>query len=114
MCKNQPQKNPPESGGFDCGSTARAAPNYFCHVRFLWRLDFKRFRRLCLFIFRRRFFLRFPMGVAMTVWRHARLSSQNLDGPQVAGSISASCATTVEYKESRTSQPGKSAAALRP
>lgn len=34
---------------------------YFCHVRFLWRLAFKRFRRLCLFIFRRRFFFRLPM-----------------------------------------------------
>ena len=34
---------------------------YFCHVRFLWRFDFKRFRRLCLFIFRRRFFFRLPM-----------------------------------------------------
>jgi hypothetical protein len=30
-------------------------------VRFLWRLDFKRFLRLCLFICRRRFFLRLPM-----------------------------------------------------
>jgi hypothetical protein len=35
--------------------------NHFCHVRFLWRLAFKRFLRLCLFIFRRRFFFRFPM-----------------------------------------------------
>jgi hypothetical protein len=34
---------------------------YFCHVRFLWRFAFKRFRRLCLFIFRRRFFFRLPM-----------------------------------------------------
>lgn len=34
---------------------------YFCHVRFLWRLAFKRLRRLCLFIFRRRFFFRLPM-----------------------------------------------------
>jgi hypothetical protein len=31
-------------------------------VRFLWRFDFKRLRRLCLFILRRRFFLRLPMG----------------------------------------------------
>jgi hypothetical protein len=37
---------------------------YFCHVRFLWRLAFKRFRRLCLFIFRRRFFFRLPMVIA--------------------------------------------------
>jgi hypothetical protein len=37
---------------------------YFCHVRFLWRFDFKRFRRLCLFIFRRRFFFRLPMVCA--------------------------------------------------
>jgi hypothetical protein len=27
----------------------------------LWRLAFKRFRRLCLFIFKRRFFFRLPM-----------------------------------------------------
>jgi hypothetical protein len=42
-------------------------------VRFLWRFDFKRFRRLCLFIFRRRFFLRFPIwsrptNVRFTPW----------------------------------------------
>lgn len=30
-------------------------------LRFLWRFDFKRLRRLCLFIWRRRFFLRLPM-----------------------------------------------------
>ena len=36
--------------------------NYFCHVRFLWRFDFKRFLRLCLFIFKRRFFFRLPIG----------------------------------------------------
>jgi len=41
---------------------------YHCHyhrhyqVRFLWRLDFKRLRRLCLFIFKRRFFLRLPIS----------------------------------------------------
>jgi hypothetical protein len=34
---------------------------HFCHVRFLWRFAFKRFLRLCLFIFRRRFFFRLPM-----------------------------------------------------
>jgi len=50
-------KNPPVFGGFGL---------YFCHVRFLWRLDFKRFRRLCLFILSRRFFLRFPMGFRRT------------------------------------------------
>ena len=38
-----------------------SAAIYFCHVRFLWRLDFKRFLRLCLFIFKRRFFFRLPM-----------------------------------------------------
>ena len=42
------------------GPKARAAA-HFCHVRFLWRFDFKRFRRLCLFIFNRRFFFRLPM-----------------------------------------------------
>jgi len=31
------------------------------HVRFLWRLAFKRLRRLCFDILRRRFFLRLPM-----------------------------------------------------
>ena len=35
--------------------------DHFCHVRFLWRFDFKRFLRLCLFIFNRRFFFRLPM-----------------------------------------------------
>ncbi len=40
-----------------------AAAIYFCQVRFLWRLDFKRFLRLCLFIFKRRFFFRLPMVV---------------------------------------------------
>jgi hypothetical protein len=44
-------------GGHDLASDV----TYFCHVRFLWRFDFKRFRRLCLFIFRRRFFFRLPM-----------------------------------------------------
>ena len=34
---------------------------YFCQVRFLCRLAFKRLRRLCLFIFSRRFFFRLPM-----------------------------------------------------
>ena len=36
-------------------------PAYFCQVRFLWRFALRRFRRLCFDIFRRRFFLRFPM-----------------------------------------------------
>jgi len=36
---------------------APTAPYSAYQVRFLWRLDFKRLRRLCLFIFRRRFFL---------------------------------------------------------
>ena len=43
---------------------------YFCHVRFLWRLDFKRLRRLCLFIFSRRFFFRLPIG-AKLAWGRA-------------------------------------------
>ncbi len=42
-------------------SERRADDAHFCHVRFLWRLDFKRFLRLCLFILRRRFFFRLPM-----------------------------------------------------
>ena len=48
-----------EGGGGRGGARLRAA--HFCHVRFLWRCAFKRFRRLCLFIFRRRFFFRLPM-----------------------------------------------------
>ncbi len=44
------------------GAAARAAA-HFCHVRFLWRLAFKRFLRLCLFILRRRFFFRLPMVI---------------------------------------------------
>ena len=40
-----------------------AAKGHFCHVRFLWRFDFKRFLRLCLFIFKRRFFFRLPMVI---------------------------------------------------
>lgn len=46
-----------------------AGLDYFCHVRFLWRLAFKRLRRLCLFIFNRRFFLRFPIECG---WRRLR------------------------------------------
>lgn len=37
----------------------RNYPDY--QERFLWRFDFKRLRRLWLFILRRRFFLRLPM-----------------------------------------------------
>jgi len=44
-------------------SRLAARKAYFCHVRFLWRLAFKRLRRLCLFIWRRRFFFRLPMVV---------------------------------------------------
>ena len=44
-------------------SRLSAQKAYFCHVRFLWRLAFKRLRRLCLFIWRRRFFFRLPMVV---------------------------------------------------
>ena len=36
-------------------------PGYFCQVRFLCRFDFKRLRRLCFDILRRRFFFRLPM-----------------------------------------------------
>jgi hypothetical protein len=49
------------SGGCNPAHDAPIERGYFCHVRFLWRFDFKRFRRLCLFIFRRRFFFRLPM-----------------------------------------------------
>lgn len=41
--------------------TNERAGFYFCQVRFLWRFAFRRFRRLCFDILRRRFFLRFPM-----------------------------------------------------
>ena len=34
---------------------------YLCHVRFLCRLDFKRLRRLCFDILRRRFFFKLPI-----------------------------------------------------
>ena len=60
-----------EGGGFgrqkDAGrrglrkARAKSAP-HCCQERFLWRCDFKRLRRLCLFIFRRRFFLRLPIN----------------------------------------------------
>jgi hypothetical protein len=47
-------------------------------------LDFKRFLRLCLFIFRRRFFLRFPMirFLQQTCDSPTGVSSENL--PQKA------------------------------
>ena len=55
-------KNPPrEGGGFERRGAGTAPAGYFCHVRFLWRWAFKRLRRLCLFILRRRFFFRLPM-----------------------------------------------------
>jgi hypothetical protein len=41
---------------------------HFCHVRFLWRFAFKRFLRLCLFIFKRRFFFRLPMVIEFGEW----------------------------------------------
>lgn len=40
---------------------AQPTTGYFCQVRFLCRFAFKRFRRLCFDILRRRFFLRLPM-----------------------------------------------------
>jgi hypothetical protein len=52
------RKKTRRKGGFGkngCGAS------YFCQVRFLCRLAFKRLRRLCLFIFSRRFFFRLPM-----------------------------------------------------
>ena len=65
------QKNPPQlrrvsenrsrEDAWSVGQPQADSAAYFCHVRFLWRLDFKRLRRLCLFIFRRRFFFRLPM-----------------------------------------------------
>jgi hypothetical protein len=66
MARSGQKENPPRgAAGFersDDGSGGLAAA-HFCHVRFLWRFDFKRFRRLCLFIFRRRFFFRLPMVI---------------------------------------------------
>ena len=38
-----------------------SADGYLCHVRFLCRLDFKRLRRLCFDILRRRFFFKLPI-----------------------------------------------------
>jgi hypothetical protein len=55
-------KKPAKFGGFVKKSAFdRPVQAYFCHVRFLWRFALRRFRRLCFDIFRRRFFLRFPM-----------------------------------------------------
>lgn len=45
-----------------CLQEANARTRYFCQVRFLWRLDRKRLRRLCFDILRRRFFFRLPMA----------------------------------------------------
>lgn len=39
--------------------------DYFCQVRFLWRFAFRRFRRLCFDIFRRRFFFRLPIDITV-------------------------------------------------
>ena len=58
-------KNPPQSGRRVRSSpeaAARKPAAYLCQVRFWWRWDFKRLRRLCLFIFSRRFFFRLPIG----------------------------------------------------
>jgi hypothetical protein len=49
-----------KAAGFEREDGSAVAP-HFCHVRFLWRFAFKRFLRLCLFIFKRRFFFRLPM-----------------------------------------------------
>jgi hypothetical protein len=58
----QTSKKPARIGGFVKKSAFyRLVQAYFCHVRFLWRFALRRFRRLCFDIFRRRFFLRFPM-----------------------------------------------------
>jgi hypothetical protein len=60
---------PDLSGGMHprkpAGSAKRTQPysanGYLCHVRFLCRLDFKRLRRLCFDILRRRFFFKLPI-----------------------------------------------------
>ena len=57
----KPTKKPTARGGGSNSRRPLGASAYFCHVRFLWRFAFKRFRRLCLFIFKRRFFFRLPM-----------------------------------------------------
>ena len=48
-------------------------------VRFLWRFACERLRRLCLFIFKRRFFLRLPIGEKSIVeglfWRNDHASA---------------------------------------
>ena len=54
------KKNPPALSGGCCGPGVWNWA-YFCQVRFLWRFALRRLRRLCFDIFRRRFFLRFPM-----------------------------------------------------
>jgi len=70
-------KNPPRAPRRAFENTARrAVSSYFCQVRFLWRFAFKRFRRLCLFILRRRFFFRLPMVRGQPCARLQRLSSR--------------------------------------
>jgi hypothetical protein len=57
------------SGGMDSGKPHEpdmrtqpfSADDQPCHVRFLCRLDFKRLRRLCFDILRRRFFFKLPI-----------------------------------------------------
>src|SRR5690606_19069639 len=68
------KKIPPSSGDWrDTKAGPALTADYFCQVRFLWRLDFKRLRRLCLFIWRRRFFLRLPIGKRCLVERKPSL-----------------------------------------
>jgi hypothetical protein len=55
------KKNPPAFCAAGLEKRAVFAAAYFCQVRFLWRFALRRLRRLCFDIFRRRFFLRFPM-----------------------------------------------------
>ena len=70
--RTQKRKPAAKYGGFETAHRRRrrtgAALVYFCQVRFLWRLAFKRFRRLCLFIFKRRFFFRLPMVIGFGEW----------------------------------------------
>jgi len=63
-------KKPAVAGGLEKTGADR---NRVCdrgtdyHVRFLCRLDFKRFRRLCFDILRRRFFFRLPMLIKVNL-----------------------------------------------
>jgi hypothetical protein len=60
-------KSPPDAAGVEKGTKMRLTvggrleATHFCQVRFLWRLAFRRLRRLCFDILRRRFFLRLPI-----------------------------------------------------